>query len=127
MMRPSMRRLYMCQLRVVSELVRRLDVSTPSHLGVIFHRRFDRKHRRAAAAAPRHSVDVDIISRIDGYQWSSLAAHLDAHGWARFEQLLSDAECDAIAGLYPDDRHFRSHIVMARHGFGRGEYKYFSY
>ena len=41
--------------------------------------------------------------------------------------LLSPEECDAIAALYPDDKKFRSRIVMGRHGFGRGEYKYFSY
>lgn len=43
------------------------------------------------------------------------------------EQVLSARECDAIAALYADDQRFRSHIVMARHGFGRGEYKYFKY
>src|SRR5262245_18549713 len=42
-------------------------------------------------------------------------------------ELLTPLECTEIAGLYPDDRLFRSHIVMARHGFGRGEYKYFAY
>src|SRR3712207_7927314 len=40
---------------------------------------------------------------------------------------LFRSECSAISGLYPDDRHFRSRVVMARHGFGRGEYKYFAY
>ena len=41
--------------------------------------------------------------------------------------MLSPEECRALAALYPDDTHFRSRIVMGRHGFGRGEYKYFSY
>ena len=45
----------------------------------------------------------------------------------RPEALLSPDECAAIAALYPDDTNFRSHIVMARHGFGHGEYRYFSY
>ena len=52
---------------------------------------------------------------------------LDANGWALLPKLLTEAECTAMAGLYPDDRLFRSHVVMARHGFGRGEYKYFKY
>ena len=65
--------------------------------------------------------------RVDHCDWSSLSTHLDAHGWAIIEKLLTAEECQAIAGLYADDRRFRSHIVMARHGFGRGEYKYFAY
>lgn len=52
---------------------------------------------------------------------------LDAGGCAVLMQLVSPDACRALAALYPDDRHFRSRVVMARHGFGRGEYKYFSY
>ena len=44
-----------------------------------------------------------------------------------FSNLLTSDECETISRLYVDDRHFRSHVIMARHGFGRGEYKYFSY
>jgi hypothetical protein len=69
----------------------------------------------------------DLGVRIETYNWSSVAAHLDAHGYAILEKLLTADECGAIAGWYADDRRFRSHIVMARHGFGRGEYKYFAY
>ena len=43
------------------------------------------------------------------------------------EKLLSPEECATIAALYADENHFRSHVVMARHGFGKGEYRYFSY
>jgi uncharacterized protein len=67
------------------------------------------------------------VERVDTFDWPSTSAHLDAHGWAMFEDLLTADECSAIASKYDDDRLFRSHIVMARHGFGRGEYKYFSY
>ena len=70
---------------------------------------------------------MSIDSRVDAYPWSSVSEHLDAHGWAMVKRLLTTSECEAVAGLYADDRHFRSHIVMARHGFGRGEYKYFAY
>jgi uncharacterized protein len=52
---------------------------------------------------------------------------LDAHGWTLLPGLLTPGDCTTMAALYPDDRLFRSHIVMARHGFGRGEYKYFKY
>ena len=70
---------------------------------------------------------TEIDSRIDAYPWPDISKHLDAYGWAMLENVLTASECDAVAGLYAEHRHFRSHIVMARHGFGRGEYKYFSY
>jgi hypothetical protein len=56
----------------------------------------------------------------------SLAADLDAFGCAIIPDLLTASECEDIAALYEDDATFRSRIVMARHGFGRGEYKYFA-
>ena len=70
---------------------------------------------------------TEIDSRIDAYPWPDISKHLDVYGWAMLENVLTASECDAVAGLYAEHRHFRSHIVMARHGFGRGEYKYFSY
>ncbi len=70
---------------------------------------------------------MDINSRVDAYTWSSISDHLNAYGWALLEKLLTAGECEAVARLYADDRLFRSHIIMARHGFGRGEYKYFTY
>jgi hypothetical protein len=54
-------------------------------------------------------------------------AELDAHGCARLSQLLTARECAAMARLYIQDEIFRSRVVMARHGFGRGEYRYFQY
>jgi hypothetical protein len=73
------------------------------------------------------TVQALIHSRVDAYDWWGAACDLDAHGWALLDGLLEPDECATIAALYPEERHFRSHIVMARHGFGRGEYKYFSY
>jgi len=70
---------------------------------------------------------MDPVSRVEAYDWTEVSNHLDAHGWAMLPQLLTATECAALAGLYDEDRHFRSHIHMARHGFGRGEYKYFAY
>jgi hypothetical protein len=63
----------------------------------------------------------------DGYDWSAVAVALDREGWAVLDGLLTPSECRALAGSYDDDRPFRSKVVMARHGFGRGEYKYFAY
>jgi len=59
--------------------------------------------------------------------WARIGAELDAQGSAVLEHLISPDECDELAAAYPDDALFRSRVVMARHGFGRGEYKYFSY
>ncbi len=59
--------------------------------------------------------------------WPQITTELDAQGCAVLKGLLTPDQCRAIAALYPDDAHFRSRIVMGRHGFGRGEYKYFSY
>lgn len=57
----------------------------------------------------------------------ALAAGLTETGWYRRPGLLSPQTCDALAELYGSESGFRSRVVMARHGFGRGEYKYFAY
>jgi len=59
--------------------------------------------------------------------WGLTAAELDGQGWSVLPGLISPADCDRITGLYDQDDIFRSTVVMARHGFGRGEYRYFSY
>jgi uncharacterized protein len=69
----------------------------------------------------------DIAARVDAIDWAQATADLDAQGCAVLKGLLSPEECRAMSALYPDDKNFRSRIVMGRHGFGRGEYKYFSY
>lgn len=66
-------------------------------------------------------------TRVAAMDWARVATDLDARGVARLERLLTAAECEALAGLYDNARSFRSTVVMARHGFGRGEYKYFAY
>jgi hypothetical protein len=69
----------------------------------------------------------DVGSPVEAIDWAAVAADLDAQGWAVVPRLLSGAACDAVAALYDGGAAFRSQIVMARHGFGRGEYKYFAY
>ncbi len=71
--------------------------------------------------------DATPQARIDAIDWQRISAELDAQGCAVFEKLLTPDECRHLASLYPDDSRFRSRIVMGRHGFGRGEYKYFNY
>ena len=77
--------------------------------------------------AATESSRTVIETRVAGYDWQRIAEHVDAHGWARLPRLLEGGECADVAAMYSDARLFRSHIVMARHGFGRGEYKYFAY
>jgi hypothetical protein len=66
----------------------------------------------------------DCARAVDG---TAIAADLDAHGWAILPGLLSAGQCDDVARLYDAYDGFRSRVVMARHGFGRGEYRYFAY
>ena len=67
------------------------------------------------------------VARVQSLDWQQMHDELNAYGCARLEGVLTGDECDAVVRLYPDDQRFRSRVVMARHGFGRGEYKYFSY
>jgi hypothetical protein len=66
-------------------------------------------------------------ARVDRYDWRALAAELSGYGCAILEKLIEPDECASIAALYPHEENFRSHVVMARHGFGKGEYRYFKY
>jgi len=65
--------------------------------------------------------------RVENYDWDAIGSDLNAFGSAVLKTLLIANECDRVASLYANDEHFRSHVNMARHGFGRGEYKYFKY
>ena len=64
---------------------------------------------------------------MNAIDWAGVSSNLDAQGSAVIGRLLSPDECDALVALYPREDRFRSRVVMARHGFGRGEYKYFAY
>jgi uncharacterized protein len=76
----------------------------------------------------RRAIDAPAIEgRVKAVDWARTHADLDAQGWAIVPNLLTSAEADHIAGLYNQEHVFRSQVIMARHGFGRGEYKYFSY
>lgn len=72
-------------------------------------------------------MERDLDARLAGIDWPSVAGELDARGCAVLTGLLSPDECAGIAALYGDGPHFRSRVVMALHGFGQGEYRYFSY
>ena len=83
---------------------------------------------KSTAKVMVHTVaSSDIVARVGAIDWQETGRDLDAQGCAVLKGLLSARQCRALAALYTDDRHFRSRVVMARHGFGRGEYKYFAY
>ena len=65
--------------------------------------------------------------RVQALDWEQISQDLDAQGSAVLEHLIQASECQRLSALYPQDELFRSRIVMGRHGFGRGEYKYFAY
>ncbi|HEY0342976.1 MAG TPA: 2OG-Fe(II) oxygenase [Steroidobacteraceae bacterium] len=68
-----------------------------------------------------------MSDRVRGLDWERLSQDLDAGGNAVVEGLLTAAECQSLVALYEDTGRFRSRVVMGRHGFGKGEYQYFSY
>jgi hypothetical protein len=70
---------------------------------------------------------IDRSHQVDAVDWEGVASDLDLRGNATIPELLTPATCDDLAALYPDEAHFRSRVVMERHGFGRGEYKYLRY
>jgi uncharacterized protein len=77
--------------------------------------------------APEEPGRLGIAGRVRAVDWHRLSQDLDAHGNAMIESLLTRSECQRIARWYANDSLFRSRVVMARHGFGRGEYRYFAY
>src|SRR5918911_4571000 len=69
----------------------------------------------------------DLVQRVEALDWNHISQDLDAYGNAIIKNLISSNDCDALVNLYSEDGIFRSRVVMEQHGFGRGEYKYFSY
>lgn len=74
-----------------------------------------------------HSRTTRLIAHIAALDWPAIERDLDSYGCARVPGLLAAAECESLTALYQHAAGFRSRVVMARHGFGRGEYQYFSY
>jgi hypothetical protein len=81
----------------------------------------------ATPAASLPAALPDLSTRVAAQSWDRVATELDARGSSMLPGLLASNECDALAALYDVECNFRSRVVMGRHGFGRGEYKYFNY
>jgi uncharacterized protein len=74
------------------------------------------------------SISTDrAVARVNALDWQQIADNLDQQGNGLLESVLSPDECQALAALYSEESIFRTRVVMGRHGFGRGEYKYFNY
>jgi hypothetical protein len=80
-----------------------------------------------SSAISAASAVTSAEARVAAYNWQALGGELDSYGCAVLPKLLPPAECHTMAALYRDEGRFRSHIHMARHGFGKGEYRYFKY
>jgi hypothetical protein len=80
-----------------------------------------------ATTARRIAPAPDVAERVAALDWKATAESLDAYGCATTGPLLAPEDCAALAAGYAADARFRSRVIMARHGFGRGEYKYFAY
>ncbi len=72
-------------------------------------------------------AEAKPAGRIEALDWRQIETELDAHGVGLTGPLLGEQECRDIIALYEDAKRFRSRIVMARHGFGSGEYQYFAH
>jgi hypothetical protein len=80
-----------------------------------------------ARLSASRSAPAAAFARVAAYDWPAVAGELDSYGCGVLPELLSAEECVTLAALYQDEDHFRSHVHMARHGFGKGEYRYFKY
>jgi hypothetical protein len=81
----------------------------------------------SSARLPRPLAPAGTAEQVAALDWPRISRDLDEHGNAVIERLLGASECREVAGWYANDALFRSRVVMASHGFGRGEYQYFSY
>lgn len=70
---------------------------------------------------------MDIPQRIAAIDWHHILDDLDRKGWATTGPLLTGGEREGLASAYDEESLYRSRVIMARHGFGRGEYRYFAY
>ncbi|HZP77817.1 MAG TPA: 2OG-Fe(II) oxygenase [Pseudolabrys sp.] len=94
---------------------------------VAFHATCEDAERAGFRACKRCRPSALAPARVAAYDWAALATELDNVGCTVLPKLLTRDECRRIAALYPQEDRFRSQVHMARHGFGRGEYRYFKY
>jgi len=86
-----------------------------------------RPQAEPSCASRDGALDADVAARLERFDWRALETELGAEGCGVLPGLLQRDECEALRALYDDDERFRSRVIMARHGYGRGEYRYFAY
>jgi len=93
-------------------------------------RHFDLRHLKDTAVShpelPLPQLAAQIPQRLTAVDWTGVGEELDEFGAPTIGPILSEGECAALTAVYTPHQAFRSRVVMARHGFGRGEYQYFS-
>jgi hypothetical protein len=70
---------------------------------------------------------MTLIKRVDALDWTAISNELDMYGAATMGPILTSKECEELINAYDDDALYRTRTIMAQHGYGRGEYKYFKY
>jgi hypothetical protein len=80
-----------------------------------------------STVTPIKARPAPVEARVAGLDWPRIASELSERGCAVTGPVLTRSECEELAAGYDADGQFRSRVVMARHGFGRGEYKYYGY
>jgi uncharacterized protein len=78
-------------------------------------------------AVPETGMQGVWSTVLAAYDWNAVSADLESQGWAILKRVFAPSACAEVIDLYEQDQAFRSRVIMARHGFGRGEYKYFNY
>jgi len=83
--------------------------------------------KQDSSISPNAAAVRSAEIRLEKQDWHRIGSDLNSFGCAVIDKLITRDECREIAALYPEEDFFRSHIHMARHGFGKGEYRYFKY
>jgi hypothetical protein len=92
-------------------------------MNTLFENEVQVPEEAAASSIPHEAA----VTRVNALDWPKIVGEINEQGSALLQGVLSPQECDALAALYLKESIFRSRVVMGRHGFGRGEYKYFNY
>jgi hypothetical protein len=124
---------YLCKLAINSTATagvlssRCFHIIGTAHYSVNITMSIDLLSFKTSAETALNVASTSSIQRISSLNWTSIRLELELNGYAIVSKLLLAETCEHLASLYAQEALFRSRVIMARHGFGKGEYKYFSY